>query len=31
MFLTTVYARGGQTYSMYEPDIVKPKLQRGAT
>jgi len=31
MFLTTVYARGGQTYSMYEPHIVKPKLQRGAT
>ena len=23
--------RGGQTYSMYEPHIVKPKLQKPAT
>jgi len=27
----TYYARGGQTCSMYEPHIVKPKLHRAAT
>jgi len=26
-----VCSRGGQTYSMYEPHIVKPKLQNAAT
>jgi len=28
--LQTLYMRGGQTCSMYEPHIVKPKLQRAA-
>jgi len=27
----TIYTRGGQTCSMYEPHIVNPKLQRTAT
>jgi len=29
--IDTLYTRGGQTCSMYEPHIVKPKLQRAAT
>jgi len=29
--LLILYSRGGQTCSMYEPHIVKPKLQRAAT
>jgi len=30
-FVATSHNRGGQTCSMYEPHIVKPKLQRTAT
>jgi len=30
-FTYRLHGRGGQTCSMYEPHIVKPKLQRAAT
>jgi len=26
-----IYSSGGQTYSMHEPHIIKPELQRAAT